>query len=132
MMTGDEKAIGTKFGITFTGKWVWKMKDYIDLGFMKLFDPQYLFKDYKTKGTAEPLENNELFDDEKTELDNQLEPIKKRVASMTSTEAAFLLACEEEETDFHERLMILTRMHFEKEFEQEVVSAFQPSYYKNL
>jgi hypothetical protein len=114
MMTGDEKAIGTKFGITFTGKWVWRMKDYIDLGFMKLFDPHYLFKDYKTKGTAEPLENNQLFDDEKAELDNQLEPIKKRVATMTPTEAAILLACEEDESDFHERLMILTRMHFEK------------------
>jgi hypothetical protein len=29
-MTGDGKAIGTKFGIAFTGAWVWKMKDYID------------------------------------------------------------------------------------------------------
>jgi len=114
MMTGDGKAIGTKFGITFAGNWVWLMKDYIDLGFMKLFDPYYLFKDYKLKGAAEPLENNELFDDEKAELDSKLEPIKKKVASMTPTEAAILLACEEEESEFHERLMILTRMHFEK------------------
>jgi hypothetical protein len=52
MMTGDGKAIGTKFGITFAGKWVWMMKDYIDMGFMKLFDPHYLFKDYKIKGTT--------------------------------------------------------------------------------
>jgi len=27
MMTGDEKAIGSKFGITFTGRWVWRLKD---------------------------------------------------------------------------------------------------------
>lgn len=43
MMTADRKAIGTKFGLTFVGKWVWEMKDYIDLGFMKLFDPNYLY-----------------------------------------------------------------------------------------
>lgn len=47
-MTGDGKAIGTKFGIAFSGKWVWNMKDYIDRSFMKLFDPKYLFKDYET------------------------------------------------------------------------------------
>ena len=44
-MTGDGIAIGTKFGIAFTGKWVWNMKDYIDVGFMKLFDYRYLFRD---------------------------------------------------------------------------------------
>jgi len=46
MMTGDQKAIGAKYGITFVGKWVWDMKDFIDRGFMKLFDPNYLFNDY--------------------------------------------------------------------------------------
>ena len=62
-MTGDGKAIGTKFGIAFTGKWVWRMKDYIDVGFMKLFDPKYLFKDTETY--SDPLENNELLEEEK-------------------------------------------------------------------
>lgn len=37
LMTGDEKAIGTKFGMAWSGKWVWKMKDFIDMSFMKLF-----------------------------------------------------------------------------------------------
>ena len=66
-MTGDGKAIGSKFGIAFTGKWVWHMKDHIDRSFMKLFDPHYLFKEYKTKGCAEPMENNELLENEKEE-----------------------------------------------------------------
>lgn len=66
-MTGDGKAIGTKFGIAFAGKWVWKMKDHIDTSFMKLFDPLYLFKDFENKGTAEPVENNFLFEDEKAD-----------------------------------------------------------------
>jgi len=69
MMTGDGKALGAKFGITFAGKWVWHMKDFIDRGFMNLFDPKHLFKDYDTQGTHEPLENNELFDDAKAELE---------------------------------------------------------------
>lgn len=55
MMTGDEKAIGAKFGISFVGKWVWRLKDWIDFSFMDLFNPKYLFKDYETQGTKEPL-----------------------------------------------------------------------------
>ncbi len=47
-MTGDGKAIGTKFGIAFVGKWVWNMKDYIDVGFMKMFTPSYLFRNPET------------------------------------------------------------------------------------
>ena len=45
-MTGDGSAIGTKFGIAFSGKWVWLMKDYIDSGFMKLFHPNFLYENY--------------------------------------------------------------------------------------
>ena len=60
-------AIGTKFGMAWNGKWVWKMKDYIDVGFMKLFMPQYLFRDYENQGTKFPVENNELFEEENAE-----------------------------------------------------------------
>ena len=66
-MTGDGKAIGTKFGMEWSGKWVWHMKDFIDVGFMKLFMPQYLFRDYATHGTELPIENNELFEEESKE-----------------------------------------------------------------
>jgi len=117
MMTGDGMALGAKFGITFSGKWVWHMKDFIDRGFMNLFDPNYLFKDYQNKGTSEPLENNELFDDEKAELEVKLAPLRAKVANMDPAEAGALLSCSENEEEFHERLIILTRMHFEKEFE---------------
>ena len=46
LMTGDGKAIGTKFGIAFAGQWVWKMKDHIDRSFMKLFAPENLYESY--------------------------------------------------------------------------------------
>jgi len=82
-MTGDGKAIGNKFGISFVGKWVWNMKDYIDRSFMKLFDPKYLFKDYETRGYAEPLENNELFENEKSDERQVTDKIRSNVALFT-------------------------------------------------
>ena len=67
LMTGDGISLGTKYGIAFSGKWVWELKDYIDSSFMKLFDPTILFEDYANKGMAVPLERNELFEDDKSE-----------------------------------------------------------------
>lgn len=129
MMTGDGKAIGAKFGIAMVGKWVWEMKDFIDRGFMKLFDPNYLFNDYKTKGTAEPLNNNELFDEATGKLEEEIGHLRARAKVIDPVEAGQILSCGEEETDFHLRLMILSRMHFEKDFEQAVVANFNPPYY---
>jgi hypothetical protein len=76
-MTGDEKAIGCKFGITFTGRWVWRLKDAIDRGFMKLFDPNYLFDNYEKYGCSYPLGNDELFE-EKTKAEKEKELAKKK------------------------------------------------------
>lgn len=106
-MTGDGNAVGAKFGITFVGKWVWEMKDFIDRGFMKLFDPHYLFSDYEVKGTSEPLNNNELFDDESSKLESEIGHLRTKVKTMDPVEAAHLLSCSEEESDFHERFIIL-------------------------
>lgn len=128
MMTADEGCIGSKYGIAFAGKWVWKMKDYIDRAFMKLFDPNYLFDDYKNNGTSKPLENNELFDDDDKELQKVIGPIKERVKTIDARTAGELLSCGEEETDFHERFQILMRMHTDKEFELAVVKHFNPPY----
>lgn len=64
MTTGEGKAIGHKFGKTFTGRWVWKMKDFIDKSFVHLFDPKNLFVDYETKGMAEKIDNFLLNDEQ--------------------------------------------------------------------
>lgn len=79
-MTGDGKGIGTKFGIAFAGKWVWNMKNHIDTSFMKLFDPNYLFKDYQTKQFSEPLDNNELFEEEKATEIEKTNSLREKVA----------------------------------------------------
>lgn len=124
-MTGDGKAIGTKFGIAFAGVWVWSVKDYIDRGFMKLFDPYYLFKDYDEKRFAEPLEKNELFDDEKKEEMVKVAPLREKVATMDAKTAAKTLSCEEEEVEFYERLFIIDRMGKDENYAQDVVAEFK-------
>lgn len=129
LMTGDGSAIGTKYGITFKGKWVWHMKDYIDQSFMDLFDANYLFEDYKNKGMAVPLEHNALFDDEAAEEAKRLAPIKEMVAKMTPEEAGKLFACEPEETEFRSRFMLVQRMNADPAFADEAVKHFKPSYY---
>mgnify|MGYP007082967971 CR=1 FL=1 len=67
--------------MTWSGKWVWKMRDYIDVGFMKLFMPQYLFRDFATNGTQFPVENNELFEEENAETQSLVGQLRQRVAS---------------------------------------------------
>jgi len=37
LMCGDGTALGLRFGIPIYGKWVWRLKDYIDNKFMNLF-----------------------------------------------------------------------------------------------
>lgn len=80
MMTGDGSAVGTKFGIAFTGKWVWRLKDYIDVSFMHLFDKYYLYKDFDTLGYKEKVTDNALFESEKAEIAKETESIKWKVA----------------------------------------------------
>jgi selenide,water dikinase len=109
-MTGDGKAIGSKFGIAFTGKWVWLMKDHIDRSFMKLFNPYYLYNDYDNKKFSDPIENNELFEEERAEEVAQTNYLRERVAIMDAKTAGKILSCDEEETEFFERLFIIDRM----------------------
>ena len=128
LCTGDQMGLGNKFGITFSGKWVWNMKDFIDTTFMKLFTPKYLFEDYETQGYAKPIEHNELFEDESAEVKAKTQPIRDSVAKLNSSQAAQILSCGEEEEEFFERLFILDRMHFDPDFASAVVSKFRPPY----
>lgn len=121
-MTGDRKAVGTKFGFSFKGKWVWNMKDYIDVGFMKLFDPHYLFKDYETKGFEEPMENNELFEEEKKSENEEKERVKEKVNAMSSEEAAEYFKADEDHEGFLEQFIILDRMKVDKAFAEGIIS----------
>lgn len=100
LMTADGKAIGQKFGIAFTGKWVWQMKDYIDVGFMKLFDKQYLFKDSETMENRD--EKGEILEKEKAPVVAKVAEIRAKVAEMSPENGANSLLQGEEEEEFHE------------------------------
>mmetsp|Transcript_37400 Transcript_37400/g.27595 ORF Transcript_37400/g.27595 Transcript_37400/m.27595 type:complete len:103 (-) Transcript_37400:119-427(-) len=102
-MTGDGKAIGHKWGIAWTGKWVWKLKDFIDVSFMKLFDPNQLFNDYSVKGVAEPREHNFLFEQEKADDMSKTAELRQAVEKYDPIQAAKVLHCSEEEEEFRER-----------------------------
>ena len=124
----NEVAVGAKFGIAFTGRWVWKMKDWIDRSFMKIFDGNYLFKDFQEKKFAEPLDQGELYEEETKDLADKLAPIKKRVAEMDVETAGKLMSCSEEEEEFVERLQILDRMARDEAFQKGVIENFKPPY----
>lgn len=121
LMTGDRKAVGTKFGITFDGRWVWNMKDYIDVSFMKLFDPHFLFKDYDTRGTAEAQENNDLFDESQKSMNEEKAKLKAEVAEMSIEDAVQLMKADEEHEEFLEQFMILERMKSDEVFRNGVI-----------
>lgn len=127
LMLGDETALGTKFGMSFAGRWVWQLKDYIDLGFMRLFKANYLFRDYETKGCSEPVENDALFDS--TSVEEMLVPLRKKVELMVPETAACILGCPEHEEEFHERWLIIQRMNRDDLFARNVADLYNPPYY---
>jgi hypothetical protein len=131
-MTGDGKAIGTKFGIAFAGKWVWKMKDHIDSSFMKLFAPENLYETYdysktfqQQKHLLKPLENADaLFEEEKASERTATQAFRESANTMSAKAAAKLLACDEEESEFFERLFVIDRMGREEQFMKDVVESY--------
>jgi hypothetical protein len=127
-MTGDGRALGSKFGISFYGKWVWLMKDFIDVSFMQLFAPQKLFVDYENRGTEEPIENFQLFDESTEATKTIIEECKKKVAEMDVKTAGEIFGCDADEEDFHLRFQILTRMNTDEEFREGVIANFNPPY----
>ena len=54
--------------------------------------------------------------------------MKEKVDRKEAEEAANILGCSSEITEFHERLVILTRMHFDEQFRNEVVKNYKPPY----
>lgn len=123
-MTGDGQALGTKFGVAFKGLWVWRMKDWIDVGFMKLFQPQYLFHDYENLGIAKPdYENKELFESAEAVNKKKQDAVAK-VATMTPEEGVACLHTDEKEEDFMEPLMVVDRMAKDDAFREAVAKHF--------
>lgn len=125
MMTADGSCIGSKYGIGFVGKWVWGLKDFIDMGFMNLFNPKYLFKDYEKQGVKEPVDNYKMFDDEE---EAEVAKLKERVAKMTPEEAGAALSCSADTVDYMEKWQIIQRMHNDIAYQKSVIEFYNPPY----
>jgi len=101
MMTGDRSCIGSRFGMTFVGDWVWELKDHIDYGFMDLFNPAYLFEDYKEHGTfTKPVENFQLYEDNVAKNKEVADRLAAEAKLMTSEEAGAVLSSPEADKEF--------------------------------
>jgi NADH dehydrogenase FAD-containing subunit len=103
LMTGDRKAVGTQFGFTFDGKWVWNLKEYIDTEFMNLYTLHYSIKD------------GESSDENKEEA-----IAKEKADTLTPEQAAALLKEDERQEDFLVQFMVLKRMKNDTDFKEGV------------
>lgn len=74
------------------------MKDYIDVGFMKMFSPEYLFRD--PANLEDPDEKGEKLSREKAPVLEKVEKIKALVADLDALSSAKALLQPEEEEEF--------------------------------
>jgi len=105
LSTGDGKAIGFRFGRPFVGKWVFQLKNAIDVGFMNLF---------KVENLPELVEGQPY---DTSEYDATGERPPPRVP----TEAAALLQRTDDDVDFQEAWNVLRDMAADKAYEEEVL-----------
>lgn len=106
LMTGDGRAIGSKFGISFEGEWVWKMKNWIDQSWMDLYTPENLARQ----------------DD-----DPFFEPKQDDTVAPCPLEAASSLMSTDGD-DFSVQLAVLRRMAKDDKYCKEVVAVCKKQY----
>lgn len=66
-----------------------------------------MFRDYDTQGTKFPVENNELFEEENSETQSAIGQMRQNVSTMDEESAARLFICNDDEEEFHERLLMI-------------------------
>lgn len=54
--------------------------------------------------------------------------MRDRVNALSAVEAAAMLGCSPDETEFHERLLLIQRMNANDSFANEVVEHYRPPY----
>mmetsp|Transcript_26003 Transcript_26003/g.37091 ORF Transcript_26003/g.37091 Transcript_26003/m.37091 type:complete len:510 (+) Transcript_26003:66-1595(+) len=107
LMCGDGTALGFRFGIPLYGKWVWKLKDYIDVMFMDLFDVTKLPK----------------LDEKKDEYDTaQYDAAIERPPPMAVDKAAELLLRTDDDVDFHRAWNVLRDMMADDKYKNDVLA----------
>ena len=106
LMCGDGTALGFRFGLPLYGRWVWKLKDAIDVMFMDLFDVAKLPK----------------LDGKKDEYDTaQYDASIERPPPLDSDEAAKLLLRTDDDVDFHRAWDVLRDMMADDKYKNDVL-----------
>jgi len=117
LMCGDGTALGFRFGIPLYGKWVWKLKDFIDVMFMDLFDVNKLPK----------------LDEKKDEYDTaQYDASIERPPPLAADDAAKLLLRTDDDVDFHRAWDVLRDMMADDKYKNEVLDIARLSVDKQL
>ena len=106
LMCGDGTALGFRFGIPLRGKWVWQLKDYIDVMFMDLFDVSKLQKLDGKKGKYDT---------------SQYDASIQRPPPLEVEDAAKLLLRTDDEVDFHRAWDVLRDMMADDQYKNDVL-----------
>eukprot|EP00804_Cyclotella_cryptica_P004811 CCRYP_004899-RB/>CCRYP_004899-RB protein AED:0.18 eAED:0.18 QI:151/0.8/0.83/1/0.8/0.83/6/2248/608 len=107
LMCGDGTALGFRFGIPLYGKWVWNLKNHIDLMFMDLFNVNNLKKEERQK---------------KGDYDTtQYDAATNRPPPLNPEEAAKLLVRTDDDVDFQVSWNVLRNMIAEDDYKDRVL-----------
>ena len=110
LMCGDGTALGFRFGLPLYGKWVWQLKDHIDVMFMDLFDVTKLPK----------------LNEKKDEYDtSQYDASVNRPTPLSADEAAKLLLRTDDDVDFQRAWDVLRDMMSDEEYKNDVLDITQ-------
>ncbi len=111
--TGDGKSIGAKYGISFYGNWVWKLKDWIDVTWMTA----YALENVATKGNVHF--KPKVGEEESKEAEKKEEELTVKIAG-----ESLLLNDEvsEKKESFATQWKTLVKMNENKEFAEKVVA----------
>lgn len=121
LMTGDGKAIGSKYGLVFQGRWVWRLKDYIDLKWMKQFQDDTSF-DISEKPNC-------CSKSGKKKHGCKNDPLNSDFRGSAAEGAGILLAADVLSECFEQQIAVLSRMDGDAQFRAAVQrSAFRPEH----
>jgi pyridine nucleotide-disulfide oxidoreductase family protein len=109
LMAGDGTALGFRFGLPLFGKWVWLLKDNIDVMFMDLFQAK----------------NLPVLDESKRgdKLDtSQYDATEEKKPRLEPKEAAELLLRTDDDVDFRAAWSVLRNMMKDEEYKNNVLT----------
>jgi selenide,water dikinase len=106
LVCGDRTALGFRFGHPIYGKWVFQLKDAIDVGFMNLFKAENL---------------TELVEGEPYNTLQYDAVVGERPPPKEPSEAAALLQRTDDDVDFQEAWDVLRDMTGDEEYQKKVL-----------